>query len=305
MACVMGELAFACPEPAQASCVVLGTVEVENERLIRVCNCPRDYVWSFGSFWQVAMATLFGSLGCKGSHEHEAKSHDGVTERQQAGAPHAKIDDLVQKYRRCGCEDTLGDKPCCREFEPRDGCEAFIRTLQQGGRATPDLATSLLDAIDWVRCSVHHTFDPTRTDAVLLRALRGRQYNEVKNNIFAGDVRVVERPISTRCEPRGLIDALDMAGHVTTADRLVALTDQGIIVDVVKQGVQDRLTVTESDVESVRTELSAVRAELEEMKKVLGQYRPPSEGGQPGPVARGRGGKRGAPGGSTPGGTQP
>jgi hypothetical protein len=303
MACVMGELAFTCPEPAHASCVVLGTVEVENERLIRVCNCPRDYVWSFGSFWQVAMATLFGSLGCKGSDNDETKSRYEATERQGADAPHSKIDDLARKYRRCGCDGTLGEKPCCREFEPRDGCETFIRTLQQGGRAAPDLATSLLDAIGWIRCSVQHAFDPTRTDAVLLRALRGRQFTEVKNRILGDDVKVLERPLSTKCEPWGLIDALDMAGHVTATDRLVALTEQGVVVDVVKQGVQDRLTTTEHTVDVVREELKAVQAELDKLKKVLNQYRPPSSGGQQGP--RGRGGKRGAPGGSTPGGTQP
>jgi hypothetical protein len=285
MGCVMGELAFTCPEPAHASCVVLGTVEVENDCLMRVCNCPRDYVWSFGAFWQVAMATLFGSEACQADENETTKDKGGG------------LDDLANRYRRCGCGSPLGDRPCCREFAPKDGCEAFVRTLAQGGRATPDLATQLLEAIEWVRCSVRHAFDPTRTDAVLLRALRGRQFSEV-NRIFTGQTRMVERAAPTRCVPWGLIDALDMVGHVTADHRLLALTENGVVVDVVKQGVQDRLTTTETTVESVQQELATVRGELEEVKKILAQYRPPSDEGQPGPSAKGRSPGRGAPGGS-------
>ena len=307
MACVMGELAFTCQEPAKASCIVLGTVEVENGCLMRVCNCPRTYVWSFGSFWQVLMATLFGSQACK-SNESETMQSPGDTT-----TPHGPVstqepyglDKLADRYRRCSCGSPLGDKPCCQEFKPRDGCEEFIRTLAEGGRATSDLATGLLEAIEWIRCSVQHTFDPTRTDAVLLRAFRGRQYAEV-SQAFQGKARITPKPAPTKCVPWGLIDALDMVGHATFDNRFVALTENGVVVDVVKQGVQDRLTTTETNVESVQQELAAVKGELEKVKKMLSQYGPPTGGGQGGvPGAGPRGRKRGAPGGSTTGGRQP
>ena len=61
LSCFFGELAFPCPEPSRASCVVLGTVEVEDGCVVRVCNCPRKYVWSFASFFQVLFASLVGS----------------------------------------------------------------------------------------------------------------------------------------------------------------------------------------------------------------------------------------------------
>jgi hypothetical protein len=289
----MGELAFTCPEPAHASCVVLGTVEVENECLMRVCNCPRDYVWSFGSFWQVLMATLFGSLACKSADKDGLKDHQYGAAGSGADAT-SEIDNLARKYRRCGCGSTTGDKPCCREFKPEDGCEAFVQTLAQGGRATPDLATELLEAINWIRCSVQHTFDPTRTDALLLRALRGREFSEV-NRIVKANTRVVERPLPTRCVPWGLIDALDMVGHVTADNRLLALTQNGVVVDVVKQGVQDRLSSTETTVESVQQELATVKGELEKVKKMLSQYRPPPSGGGPASASSTEGqGKSGA-----------
>jgi hypothetical protein len=292
MACVMGELAFSCPEPAHASCIVLGTVEVESERVMRVCNCPRTYVWSFGSFWQVAMANLFGSLACKSDESDTKKDNDNYN----------AADDATRKYRRCGCGSTLGDSPCCQEFKPQDGCEAFIRTLTEGGRATPDLATGMLEAIDWIRCSVQHTFDPTRTDAVLLRAMRGRPLSEVRGFMEA-NTRIYERGAPTKCVPWGLIDALDMAGHATADDRFLAYTENGVVMDVVKQGVQDRLKTTEGTVETVERELHALRDELEKVKAQLKQYRPPPSGGEPGPGALGRGGRRRpSGGGSKPGG---
>ncbi len=65
VSCALGELVPPCREPAKASCVVLGTVEVVNGCLVRVCNCPRDYVWSFAHLFEVLLATLGASLSCK------------------------------------------------------------------------------------------------------------------------------------------------------------------------------------------------------------------------------------------------
>jgi hypothetical protein len=97
-----------------------------------------------------------------------------------------------------------------------------------------------------------------------------------------------------------------MVGHATFDNRFVALTENGVIVDVVKQGVQDRLTTTENTVESVQKELEAVKGELKKVQDMLSQFPPPTGGGQngePGPGRQGR--RRGAPGGSTRGGSTP
>jgi hypothetical protein len=58
--CVADALVFACPSGSAAACVVLGSVEVQGDRLIRVCNCPRAYVWSFANLFGVLAATLLG-----------------------------------------------------------------------------------------------------------------------------------------------------------------------------------------------------------------------------------------------------
>jgi hypothetical protein len=51
--CVLGDLIFCCPEPCEAHCLVLGTVEVADGKLTRVCNTPRRYMWSPANLLQV------------------------------------------------------------------------------------------------------------------------------------------------------------------------------------------------------------------------------------------------------------
>ena len=51
--CVLGELAFLCPEPPKECCVIIGSVEIENGRLTRVINYPRWYLWCFANFLEV------------------------------------------------------------------------------------------------------------------------------------------------------------------------------------------------------------------------------------------------------------
>jgi hypothetical protein len=119
-------------------------------------------------------------------------------------------------------------------------------------------------------------------------------------------VKVVERAAPVQCTPWGLVDTLDMVGHVTADQRLVAFAENGVVVDVMKQGVQDRLATTESGVESLQQELAAVKDELVKMKQILSQYTPSPGVEQPGQTAgRNRGGRRRTPGGSAPGGAQP
>jgi hypothetical protein len=53
--CVFGDLIFECCEPCEAHCLVLGTVEVLNGKLIRVCNTPRQYLWAPANLLRVLM----------------------------------------------------------------------------------------------------------------------------------------------------------------------------------------------------------------------------------------------------------
>ena len=53
--CVFGDFVFSCQQPCEAHCLVLGTIEVLNGKLIRVCNTPRQYLWAPANLLQVLM----------------------------------------------------------------------------------------------------------------------------------------------------------------------------------------------------------------------------------------------------------
>jgi hypothetical protein len=68
--CILGEMIFSCAAPCKETSVILGTVEVTNGRLTRVCNCPREYVKSFPNLFQVLVATYVGGQLCKTDGDH-------------------------------------------------------------------------------------------------------------------------------------------------------------------------------------------------------------------------------------------
>jgi len=49
----LGNLVFDCCEPCEPDCIVLGAVYIENGKLRRVCNTPRQYVWTFTNFTKI------------------------------------------------------------------------------------------------------------------------------------------------------------------------------------------------------------------------------------------------------------
>jgi hypothetical protein len=82
--CMLGEMIFPCPNPPRANCVVLGTVEVEDGKLLRVCNCPRSYVWSFAHFFEVLLAVGLGGEACEGRREgRDRTAEEGGSKRER------------------------------------------------------------------------------------------------------------------------------------------------------------------------------------------------------------------------------
>lgn len=140
--CAFGELVPPCSEPDRASCVVLGTVEVEKGRVVRVCNCPRDYVWSFANFFETLTATLFGQLACTTT----------------------------------GRGDKQDEKTCCRTFEL--DCELFTRLNKTDHQAFAKASTASIDAVDELRQATQHAFDFTRQDAFSPKIFQGASRDE-------------------------------------------------------------------------------------------------------------------------------
>jgi len=139
----MNELMPCCPEPAQPSCVVLGTVEVKRGELVAVCNCPRDYVWSFANFFDVLFATLISDELCKDTGESKRKD----------GEPN-KADPCKDASRHV----------CCHEIEI--DCEEIIRLLSineyamhyrgtAGMESALSVRNALADAMNFTRMGVY------------------------------------------------------------------------------------------------------------------------------------------------------
>jgi len=239
MACVMGELAFPCAEPVHASCIVLGTVTVENDCVLRICNCPRTYVWSFASFFQVLMATLFGSLACKSDEDTqmEPSSRYGPGNNMQTPDEASPM--------------------CCVEFKPAGGCSAFVNKVREGGSALSDLVTATLAAVKGTTGALRYALDPTRTDTLLLNGLRGRKLEDISELMRSRHIQFEPEPASENPVPPHPFDALSSYFHQTKASQLVITHREGLVVDVQERALHDRLTALEVEVKSLRAQLGA------------------------------------------------
>ena len=128
--CVFGDLIFECSQPCEAHCLVLGTVEVLNGKLIRVCNTPRQYLWAPANLLQVLM--------------FEIMTGKSASDWQTAG----------ERERAHCCPDYS-------RFEPVEFLKEF--SVNECGRqfAAEFAIEALRDAIK----SMHHSFDFTDSGA--------------------------------------------------------------------------------------------------------------------------------------------
>jgi hypothetical protein len=116
--CILGEMIFECPCPPQPLCVLLGTVEVEDGKLLRVCNCPRSYVWTFANFFEVFLATVVVGAACA-PHHHVEASKKPAEDSSRAGGSHREFKESHERE-------------CCASFD--FDCDQFMELL----RTRPD-----------------------------------------------------------------------------------------------------------------------------------------------------------------------
>jgi hypothetical protein len=209
---------------------VLGTVEVENDRVVRVCNCPRSYVWSFASFFQTLMATVLGPLACESVEQtgHEARRH----------ANHGGRDN------GCGCGKTEA-ATCCRQCKIED-CATFVRTLATNGYAISDLGTAILGGIADVRQALQEAFDPCRTEFVSKKSFIGKHVKDVAglpNVVFTERQRTAGDPLV----------ALERAFLKTPDTRFVLHRKGDVIVDAEPVSLADRVADLEQELARVKS----------------------------------------------------
>jgi hypothetical protein len=62
--CIRYELVFCCAEPECPSCVILGTIEVVNGKICKICTCHRQYVWTAANLVDVLLYEILVGLEC-------------------------------------------------------------------------------------------------------------------------------------------------------------------------------------------------------------------------------------------------
>lgn len=186
VSCILGEMIFPCKEPCEPACVVLGTVEVVGDKVVHVCNCPRSYVWSFGAFWEVIIATVLGGLACEETPVQTTPQDPMPTTpptpvpgqptgTQRTGQQPAGARSTSERWP--GRTDTYdeydeGLKRICCSVTKFD-CQEFITRLQANQKTIYDGSTAALQMFAELRQSLRYAFDFTRPETLSPSTFKG------------------------------------------------------------------------------------------------------------------------------------
>jgi hypothetical protein len=255
ISCVLGEFVVPCPEPSTGSCVVLGTVEVEDGCVVRVCNCPRSYVWTFPNFFEVALATLIGELACEDQAGYgEGEQHCGQT---------------PQKH------------PCCREFDL--DCNWLLKLLRVNPRSFYHNAAAGPEAVKMMKTSLRSVFDFTRAGAYSPRIFESMDQEKVSAAAMYLNVANYCQEATPPVTPvPNLIQALRMVGLSTPEDPLVFFEKEGRVTSAFvdprptvgldpkeRSRWEERLNQAEAEAKESAERAGRLAAELESRKQDL------------------------------------
>jgi hypothetical protein len=255
VSCVLGEFVPACPEPSTGSCVVLGTVEVEDGCVVKVCNCPRSYVWSFANFFEVLLATLMNEVAC----ENPVPYREG---EEQCGKP-------VQAH------------PCCREFDL--DCKWLIDLLSVNSRSHYYNAIAGLDAVATMKKSLLQAIDFTRSGTFSPRIFDYMNLEQVKaaaKLLKVADLREEEQPpVMPIPNP---LEAMRMIGLSTVEDPLVLLKREGTVTSAFidprpsftldrkeKAQIDEKVNLAETEAKQATERAKVLQEELDSSNKEL------------------------------------
>ena len=284
VSCILGELIFPCKEPCEPACVVLGTVEVIGDKVVHVCNCPRSYVWSFGSFWEVLIATLLGSLACE-EKPHEVKTDtrpepvdtstprttgtpgtlDTGTTGTVVGRPN-RGDDLVKEFERICCSTAKFD---CREFV------AHLATNQKDAFAGSAASFELFSEL---KQSLRYALDFTRPEVISPHAFIGMDATVAQQRAkqLKVDLRVVDQPLEQQNfyplqairstllgGPDRPIYAYQSAGRIVEAKS--EWREEGLLASTEKAQINSQIT-------SLQERLKSLEDEVNKNKELVESY---------------------------------
>lgn len=235
--CVFGDLIFCCPQPCEAGCLVLGTVEVLNGKLMRVCNTPRRYLWAPANLLQVLIYSIM-----TGEHGRE---------------------DCGERDRKVHC------CPDYHKFEP----VPFLREFEVNECGRYYAAKSTIDSLKAGMRAMHaaHEFtDSAAFSPELFAGLPPEHLGRVAEKLGL-TASVVERKVSQLNTPT-LQQALQSYALLRRNDSIVAYTSGGethrVLPDFVAELSPDRSVgrKMEADLHHARTQTEGVAGQLDELR---------------------------------------
>ncbi len=241
--CYFGDLIFSCRQPCEAGCLVLGTVEVLNGKLVRVCNTPRRYLWAPANLIEVLFYTL-----------------------RTEGFPNCQDGD--HRMAHC-CPDypKFEPIPFLREFE-LDECGRY--------RAAKSAADSFKAALR----SAHAAYDFTDSAAVspeIFARVAPNQLREVAGR-FGLTATTLERKESA-LNTATLHQALQSHALLRPNDSMVAYTSEGkthrVLPDYVAELSPDRSVGREIEaaIHQYREEAEGLARQVRELEAALSKLK--------------------------------
>jgi hypothetical protein len=244
ISCLMGELIFPCAEPCEASCIVLGTVEIEDGELVRVCNCPRSYVWSFAHFYEVLVASILGRLACENEGVDTEKSDD---------------------------KDCSDQHVCCRDFNV--DCCCFMKLFDADANATGAASAAPLRTIGALKESLFRVFDFTRPGLNPATMFVGQKAADVEAN-----AKKLEMPIPIiRSDPLpypGLLETLQASILQERSQQLIAYQKEGRIVEIRPQTASEEILELKTKLVETQSTLATVQKRLDALETQAGVKQP-------------------------------
>jgi len=233
--CVLGDLIFSCQQPCEADCLVLGTVEVVNGKLVRVCNTPRRYLWAPANLLQVLIYSIM------------------------TGPVLPKADDDDREAHCC---------PDYRKFEPG----AFLREFELTECGRYHAARSTIDALKAAYRSMSSSHDFTDSGAVASEIFARVKPEELQGVAERFGIRAstLEKHVSTLNVPT-VNQALQSSALLRPNDSIVAYTSGGetqrVLPDFLAELSPDRSLgdAIEKERQQTRRELDLFAGRIEEL----------------------------------------
>jgi hypothetical protein len=228
----LGEFVPPCHEASEASSIALGTVVVENGRVVRVCNCPRSYVWSFANFPEVLLATILGGLACEKESKNGSETED---------------------------EESATKEICCRDFAFDLGC--FLQWLNLNHKAPYHAGTELVRWLETLGKSFREGFDFTNPCNFSSKIFEGMEEKKATDFLKAADIksRFVEAPLETRAPD--LFSLMQMAGLATGEEPIVVAVKEGVVSTATAEHPE-----VLAQIHNLQSQISSLKAQVERLQ---------------------------------------